>query len=175
MPVRSRSPAPAETLAAQGFSCAHGRPMVVKCGSCVPSCDVCTARPRRDQPGKLARQHGRGQPSRALRSTGLPTHAGRRRRPGFHGHGVGARARGVRLGTHNALRALCGCGQVRHSRSRGLSRLGVKSCGVEGHLAGDLRLSGEVPAGAETGSVIAGRDFGAGSGRPVSVGAIVKG
>jgi hypothetical protein len=29
------------------------------------------------------------------------------------------------------------------------------SCGVKGHLAGDLRLSGQVATGAETGSVIA--------------------
>jgi hypothetical protein len=29
------------------------------------------------------------------------------------------------------------------------------SCGVEGHLAGDLRLSGQVVTGAETGLVIA--------------------
>jgi hypothetical protein len=43
----------------------------------------------------------------------------------------------------------------RQSRSRGLSRLGVMSCGVEGHLAGDLRLSGQVVTGAETGPVIA--------------------
>jgi len=43
----------------------------------------------------------------------------------------------------------------RPSGSRGLSRRGVQECGVEGHLAGDLRLCGQVVAGAETGSVIA--------------------
>ena len=38
---------------------------------------------------------------------------------------------------------------------RGLSRRGVQECDVEGHRTGDLRLSGQVLTGAETGSVIA--------------------
>ena len=54
MPVRSRSPAPRESLAQQGFSCAHGRRMFVKRGLCVPSGDVRTTAPRPDQPDKLA-------------------------------------------------------------------------------------------------------------------------
>ena len=43
----------------------------------------------------------------------------------------------------------------RPSRSRGFSGLGVRRWGVEGHRAGDLRHSGQVVTGTETGSVIA--------------------
>jgi hypothetical protein len=55
--------------------------VLLKRGSWVPSGDVRTTRSRHDPPGKLARQHGQGQPAGALRSTGLPTHARRRRPP----------------------------------------------------------------------------------------------
>ena len=51
-----------KTLTQQGFSRAHGRPVLLKRGPWVPSGAVCTRPPWQDQPGKLARQHGPRQP-----------------------------------------------------------------------------------------------------------------
>jgi hypothetical protein len=59
MPVRSRSPAPPKTLAAQGFSRATTRCNSRKRRACVPSGAVRTTPPPRDQPGKLARERDR--------------------------------------------------------------------------------------------------------------------
>jgi len=69
-----------KTLTSKVFSCAHSRLLLLKRGSRVPSGAVRTTRPRRNQPGRLARQHGRGQPAAAVGSAWLARHV-RRRQP----------------------------------------------------------------------------------------------